>query len=821
MSKRNAKREPVKEVDSDIEDELEELDLDGDASSDDADSDVDADGDEDGDEEETGTTSDAGEDDEIEDAMLELMAAQAERAQRKAAARMPNSEGDEPGARRQPSTRTTGKSRMATAAEAVAEPDADVAVAGAKEAATVAAGEAEDADEDEEDEEGRIPDPGSDSSEDERPNRNTVGAVPLEWYKDEEHIGYDIDGRRIARTARKDKLQQLLDRNDSKKALRTIYDPYNDEEISLTKEELAMVMRIRNGQFPHLEVNPYEPYNDYFTREREVMPIVDRPEPKSRFVPSKWEEKKIVKLVRAIRKGWIKIEPRVRQDPDDPDAHQPPAYLLWADDGTAEGAGPGKSGSGLTYIPAPKPQLPAHADSYNPPAEYLPTEEEVAAWQMADAEDRPRQLPTSFPSLRAVPAYKDFIKERFERCLDLYLCPRIRRKRLDIKPEALVPQLPKPRDLQPFPTTLAVSYEGHEGPVTSIAPDPWDGQWLLSGGQDGTVRLWEVRTGRCWRTWQLGAGPVAAVAWCPNPALRVISAVVGSCVVMMASGTGPEGAEGEAEQALQAATTSGREDAAAAAGPAMGTDGSDAAVDDGAPEAGQLAVWRPRPAAMGGGLEVRLRFPVKSLSWHSRGDYFASVAPTGNTQAVVVHQLSRRVSQNPFRKNRGRVMRVAFHPSKPFFFVATQNHVRVYNLAKQALAKKLLGGGGSISCIAVHPSGDHVLVGSDDKRVAWYDMDLSTKPYKALRYHQQAPRSVSYHRSYPLFASSSDDGTVQVFHGMVYSDLLTNPLIVPVKILKGGHSVVRSEGVLDCAFHPNQPWIFTAGADAKILLYCN
>lgn len=43
---------------------------------------------------------------------------------------------------------------------------------------------------------------------------------------------------------------------------------------------------------------------------------------------------------------------------------------------------------------------------------------------------------------------------------------------------------------------------------------------------------------------------------------------------------------------------------------------------------------------------------------------------------MVVHQLSRRASQNPFRKNRGRVVRVAFHPSKPFFFVATQNHVR-------------------------------------------------------------------------------------------------------------------------------------------------
>lgn len=89
----------------------------------------------------------------------------------------------------------------------------------------------------------------------------------------------------------------------------------------------------------------------------------------------------------------------------------------------------------------------------------------------------------------------------------------------------------------------------------------------------------------------------------------------------------------------------------------------------------------------------------------------------------------------------------------------------MYNLAKQALAKKLVGSSGVITCLAVHPGGDHVLVGSDDKRLAWYDLDLSATPYKALRYHTQPLRGVAYHNSYPLFASASDDGSVHVFHG--------------------------------------------------------
>ena len=57
---------------------------------------------------------------------------------------------------------------------------------------------------------------------------------------------------------------------------------------------------------------------------------------------------------------------------------------------------------------------------------------------------------------------------------------------------------------------------------------------------------------------------------------------------------------------------------------------------------------------------------------------------------------------------------------------------------------------------------------AQDKRLAWYDLDLSDKPYRALRYHARALRAVAVHRAYPLFASASDDGACHVFHGMVY-----------------------------------------------------
>lgn len=158
--------------------------------------------------------------------------------------------------------------------------------------------------------------------------------------------------------------------------------------------------------------------------------------------------------------------------------------------------------------------------------------------------------------------------------------------------------------------------------------------------------------------------------------------------------------------------------------------------------------------------------------------------------------------------------------------------------------------------MALHPKGDNLIIGSYDSRLNWFDLDLSAKPYKTLRYdlvpsaaeelignvffpfrlHKSAIRSVTFHRHYPLFASASDDGSVIVSHGMVYryactfsctllqyrllsfSDLLQNPLIVPVKILRG-HGIAENLGVLDCCFHPTQPWIITCGADGTVRLY--
>lgn len=99
--------------------------------------------------------------------------------------------------------------------------------------------------------------------------------------------------------------------------------------------------------------------------------------------------------------------------------------------------------------------LPSHAESYNPPPEYLFTEDERKKWEETEPEERKTDyIPNKYDAFRKVPFYERFYRERFERCMDLYLAPRQIKMKLNVEMKTLLPDLPNPQDLQPFPTTL-------------------------------------------------------------------------------------------------------------------------------------------------------------------------------------------------------------------------------------------------------------------------------------------------------------------------------------------------------------------------------
>ncbi|RMY78934.1 hypothetical protein D0864_09190 [Hortaea werneckii] len=545
----------------------------------------------------------------------------------------------------------------------------------------------------------------------------------------------------------------------------------------------------------------------YFTGKEEVMPLSAAPEPKRRFVPSSHEHRRVMKMVKAIKEGRIQPfreqteEDRERQEQEEEFA----SYDVWANEEPQP--------DHVMNVPAPKLPPPGYEESYHPPAEYLPDNAEKAAWEQQDEEDRDRDfLPRDHAALRRVPGYERFVKEKFERCLDLYLAPRVRRSKLNIDPESLLPKLPDPQELKPFPTTCAAVCRGHEGRVRSLAFDP-EGRYIASGGDDGSVRIWEITTGKqLWRVKLSASEAVNVVTWRPGKDTFILAAACGEEVYFMV----PQGdlCDPEIETASRAILDAGFGHATQQQPTTKTASGA---------EKPRSASWtRPNPTMQDKGilLTLTLRSTPKTLTFHRRGDYFTTVSPTSPTPStsIAIHTLSKHLTQHPFKRLKGLPQTSCFHPSKPLFFLSTRQRIRIYDLQNQKLEKELQPGSRWISSISLHPQGNNLLVAGYDKKLLWHDLDLGTTPYKTLRYHSKAIRSVAFHPKLPLFADASDDGSLQVFHGKVVGDSLENATVVPLKVLRG-HRVVKELGVLDVVWHPREAWCVSAGADGSLRVW--
>uniref|UniRef100_A0A1I7TCH4 Ribosome biogenesis protein BOP1 homolog n=1 Tax=Caenorhabditis tropicalis TaxID=1561998 RepID=A0A1I7TCH4_9PELO len=620
-------------------------------------------------------------------------------------------------------------------------------------------------------------------SSDEEDLRNTIGNIPIKWYDDEEHIGYDKSGEKIIKPAKKGEIETFLEKMEDPDYWRKVFDKQTGADIKLTDEQIEKIHNIASGKYPTIGYNPYEPFLDIFSSQKEIHPIDNRPEPKARFIPSKDEMRMVSRMVHAIKMGWAK-GPKTKKE-------EPKVYDLWAAEDALDNVTKSQLSRMRVHMPAPKVALPTHAESYNPPEEYLFDDEERKKWEETDKDDRVINfMPSKYDALRKVPQYDKFITERFERCLDLYLAPRQRKMRIHADPTDLLPDLPNPNDLRPFPTTLAFYMRGHSGQVRTISVEPERGELLASGGEDGTVRIWMIATGRCIKTFQMD-GEVTSVAFCPV-ADRTLLAVAyeGKYVSILNTGCGDRLHVQQTETLLAETPTESQED-------------------------GAVVTWRKSKDR----LVLKMPNEVRQVTWHAKGDYFASVSIDDIAKSVYVHQMSKAKSQCPFQKRKGHVQAVAFHPTQARLFVATKIHVREYDLARCVLVKKLITGCKHISSMATDANGENLFLGGLDRRFCWMDLQMGNKPWKKLKHHTAAVRSVAYHKKYPLLATVSDDGTAMVYYARIYLDFSKDNELYPVKRLRAHERTSNDLCMLHTTWHPTQPWLITAGADGTIALF--
>lgn len=226
-----------------------------------------------------------------------------------------------------------------------------------------------------------------------------------------------------------------------------------------------------------------------------------------------------------------------------------------------------------------------------------------------------------YDSMRQIPAYQRFVEDRFDRCLDLYLCPRVIKKRIHVDQESLLPKLPDPKDLRPFPSRECIVFKGHEEKVKTISVDP-NGRWLASGSVDGSIKIWEVATGRLLKTLNF-ENEICAVSWNPGKSISLLAVAwyalyfpflifdvpSGKRILLVNPRVEPVEQHGITDSLFSNNT--------------FATGGNEA-----------LAQWiQPTHQESKSGIcmILELRGELTHLCWHRKGDYFASLTSLGKS----------------------------------------------------------------------------------------------------------------------------------------------------------------------------------------------
>lgn len=78
----------------------------------------------------------------------------------------------------------------------------------------------------------------------------------------------------------------------------------------------------------------------------------------------------------------------------------------------------------------------------------------------------------------------------------------------------MIPKLPDASTLRPFPTSLNVSFIGHEHSISCLTISP-EGTYLASGDETGLLIIWESQTSKpLWQ--QKYEEPILSLDWSPN-----------------------------------------------------------------------------------------------------------------------------------------------------------------------------------------------------------------------------------------------------------------------------------------------------------------
>ncbi len=350
-------------------------------------------------------------------------------------------------------------------------------------------------------------------------------------------------------------------------------------------------------------------------------------------------------------------------------------------------------------------------------------------------------------------------------------------------PGAECPALPRRPDTSA--TRLrAVTTFGHHGAVTSVAWSP-DGERVLSGGEEGTLCVWDAVSGALLATLAEHESGVTSVAWSPaggrllsgsrDRTLRVWDAASGVLLATLAGHQGvvtsvawsPAGdrvLSGSRDRTLRVwdaasgamlATLAGHEDEVTSVAWSPAGDrllsGS---------EEGVLRVWDAASGALLATLAGRER-GVTCVAWSPAGDRLLSGSEEGTLR---VWDAASGALLATFARRERSVTCVAWSPAGDRLLSGGwEGTLRVWDAASGTLLATFAGHECVVMSIAWSPAGDRLLSGGTDRTLRVWDA-ASGALLATVAGHERGVTSVAWSPAGDRLLSGSEEGTLRVWN---------------------------------------------------------
>jgi WD40 repeat protein len=326
--------------------------------------------------------------------------------------------------------------------------------------------------------------------------------------------------------------------------------------------------------------------------------------------------------------------------------------------------------------------------------------------------------------------------------------------------------------------------QGNGSSVKSVALS-LDGKTIVSGGSDGTVRLWDTSGKAIGQPFKGHEGGVNSVAFSPDGKTIVSGSDEGTVRLWDTSGK----AIGQPFKAHKLWVSSV---AFSPDGKTIVSGGGDGTVRLWDTSSGK-ALGQPFKAHKGG---------VSSVAFSPDGK---TIVSGGSDKTLRLWDTSGKAISQPFKAHKGGVSSVAFSPDgKTIVSGSDDGTVRLWDTSGKALGQPFKGHEGGVNSVAFSPDGKTIVSGSDDGTVRLWDTSGQAigQPFKG---HEGWVNSVAFSPDGKTIVSGSDEGTVRLW------DTSGQAIGQPFKAHKGWVSSV--------AFSPDGKTIVSGSGDGTVRLW--